>query len=466
MTLTSGTKLGPYEIQSPLGAGGMGEVYRARDTRLDRVVAIKVLVSHLSSSAEFKQRMEREAKAISSLNHPGICHLYDIGSQDGTDYLVMEFLEGQTLADRLRSGPLALAEVYRIGIALADALAFAHRTGILHRDLKPGNIMLQTLAKDVANDPTTWHMDVAASNDGLLLYGTGSGDYGTLQLFWVDRTTQKQSTIAAGLTNVNNYSLSPQGGRIALEMDNGVSDIWVQDIARGVRTRLTFGPIYNNGPRWSPDGKWIVYTSNRNGRFQLFRKPSDGGGAEEELLSDDQLLYPSDWSQDGKYILYGRGIPGTQDIWALPLEGERKPFRVVPTTPSTFRNEPKLSPDGRWLAYASNESGSEQIYVAGFKGGTGKWQVSSNGGLHPAWSRDGKEVYFANTGNSVWAVPVKEVDGALQFGAPRADINNWSAPDPYFQVSPDGKKMLLYQVSQQVSDAITVVTNFASALKQ
>jgi serine/threonine protein kinase len=142
MALTSGTKLGPYEIQSTLGAGGMGEVYRALDTRLDRTVAVKVLASHLSASAELKQRMEREARAISSLNHPNICHLYDIGSQDGADYLVMEFLEGETLAERVRRGALPLHEVFKVGIAVAEALAFAHRSGIVHRDLKPGNIML------------------------------------------------------------------------------------------------------------------------------------------------------------------------------------------------------------------------------------------------------------------------------------------------------------------------------------
>src|SRR2546425_596932 len=142
MALTAGTKLGPYEILAMLGAGGMGEVYRALDTRLDRTVAVKVLASHLSSSPELKQRMEREAKAISSLNHPHICHLYDIGSQDGTDYLVMEFLEGETLAERLRKGAMPLNEVLKIGIAVAEALAVAPRQGIVHRDLKPGNIML------------------------------------------------------------------------------------------------------------------------------------------------------------------------------------------------------------------------------------------------------------------------------------------------------------------------------------
>src|SRR5277367_2061757 len=137
MALTSGTKLGPYEIESQLGTGGMGEVYRARDTRLDRTVAIKVLASHLSSSPGLKQRMEREARAISSLNHPNICHLYDIGSQDGTDYLVMEFLEGETLAARLRKGALPLTETLAIGSTIAEALAVAHRQGIVHRDLKP-----------------------------------------------------------------------------------------------------------------------------------------------------------------------------------------------------------------------------------------------------------------------------------------------------------------------------------------
>src|SRR6202020_944900 len=114
MPLATGTKLGPYEVQSPLGAGGMGEVYRALDTRLDRTVAIKVLASHLSSSPELKQRMEREARSISSLNHPHICQLYDIGSQNGADYLVMEFLEGETLAERLKKGALPLAEIYQI----------------------------------------------------------------------------------------------------------------------------------------------------------------------------------------------------------------------------------------------------------------------------------------------------------------------------------------------------------------
>jgi eukaryotic-like serine/threonine-protein kinase len=142
MALTAGTKLGPYEILAPLGAGGMGEVYRARDTRLDRTVAVKVLASHLSSNPELKQRFEREAKSISALNHPRICGLYDVGSQGGIEYLVMEFLEGETLAERLRRGMPSLKETLKVGMEVSEALEVAHRAGITHRDLKPGNIML------------------------------------------------------------------------------------------------------------------------------------------------------------------------------------------------------------------------------------------------------------------------------------------------------------------------------------
>src|SRR5467141_4605896 len=142
MPLAQGTKFGPYEIQTPLGAGGMGEVNRARDTRLERSVAIKILPPHLSDDPTLRQRFEREAKAISSLNHPHICVLHDVGRQDGTDFLVMEYLEGETLAKRLEKGPLPLAQALQFGIQIADALDKAHRNGVVHRDLKPGNIML------------------------------------------------------------------------------------------------------------------------------------------------------------------------------------------------------------------------------------------------------------------------------------------------------------------------------------
>ncbi|MGB6546945.1 MAG: serine/threonine-protein kinase, partial [Candidatus Acidiferrales bacterium] len=142
MPLANGTKLGPYEIVAPLGAGGMGEVYRARDTRLDREVAIKILPAHLSSEPQRRERFEREARAVSALNHPHICALYDVGREGDTDYLVMELVEGETLAARIEKGALPPDQVLRLGSEIADALDKAHRLGITHRDLKPGNIML------------------------------------------------------------------------------------------------------------------------------------------------------------------------------------------------------------------------------------------------------------------------------------------------------------------------------------
>jgi serine/threonine protein kinase/Tol biopolymer transport system component len=186
MVLTAGTKLGPYEIQSPLGAGGMGEVYRAHDTRLGRDVAIKVLPSHLGSDPNLKARFEREAKAISALSHPHICHLYDIGSQGGTDYLVMELLEGETLADRLKKGPLPLKHALQYGAEIAQALEIAHGNGIVHRDLKPGNIMLTKsgaklldfgLAKPAPNVATMASGSIATMSKPLTMEGTIVGTF-------------------------------------------------------------------------------------------------------------------------------------------------------------------------------------------------------------------------------------------------------------------------------------------------
>jgi serine/threonine protein kinase len=183
MTLVPGTRLGPYEIVAPLGAGGMGEVYRARDTRLDRTVAVKILPQGLAATAESRERFDHEARAISSLNHPHICHLYDVGHQNGTDFLVMEYLEGESLATRLERGALPVSELLRIGIEVADALDKSHRQGVVHRDLKPGNLMLTksgaklldfglaksvaSLAGDLSSSPTQtvlWPRPPAATN--------------------------------------------------------------------------------------------------------------------------------------------------------------------------------------------------------------------------------------------------------------------------------------------------------------
>ena len=142
MSLATGTRLGPYEIVAPIGEGGMGEVYKATDTRLDRTVAIKVLSGHLAGDPDLRERFDREARAISALNHPNICALYDVGHQNDVDFLVMEYLEGEPLSTRLQRGGLPIADVLRYGTETASALDKAHRAGIVHRDLKPGNVVI------------------------------------------------------------------------------------------------------------------------------------------------------------------------------------------------------------------------------------------------------------------------------------------------------------------------------------
>lgn len=199
MTLTAGTKLGPYEITSALGAGGMGEVYRARDTRLDRTVAIKVLPDHLGSRAELRERFDREARTVASLNHPHICILHDIGQQDGINYLVMEYLEGETLAQRLKKGPLSLEQVLRYAIEIADGLDKAHRKGITHRDLKPSNVMLTKsgtklldfgLAKLKASPAASSLSQLPTANDAITAQGT---ILGTLQYMAPEQLEGKEA---------------------------------------------------------------------------------------------------------------------------------------------------------------------------------------------------------------------------------------------------------------------------------
>jgi len=324
----------------------------------------------------------------------------------------------------------------------------------------------QSLANGVVDDVSTWHMDASASNNGLLVLGSGgTADW---QLVWMDRNGKQIGTVADKLTNLQTARISPQGDRIALQIDTGMNDIWVLDLARGVRTRLTFGPVANTFPVWSPDGKWIAYTSDRDGHSNLYRKSSDGSGAEERLQTDEQVTVVSDWSRDGKYLFYSRGPAGDNwEIWTLPLEGERKPSLVVPRAANSFSADGHLSPNGHWLAYASGESGATEVYVVAFGGGQGKWQVSTNQGFAPHWSRDGKELYYFNQASrTVFAVSVKETNGALQFGAAQALATSQASQQNFYDVSPDGQKILLNLVSQQVNQSVPVVTNFTEELKK
>jgi eukaryotic-like serine/threonine-protein kinase len=884
MAILPGRRLGPYEILTAIGAGGMGEVYKARDTRLDRTVAIKVLATHLAGQTELRERFEREAKTIASLNHPHICTLYDTGHQDGTDFLVMEYLEGDTLAQRLLKGPLPLDQVLRYSIEISDALDKAHRIRVTHRDLKPGNIMLtksgtklldfglaklkqeaapvngqltelptirdpltaqgtllgtlqymapeQVEGKDVdartdifvfgavvyematgkkafegksqasliakiletdpppmsslrpmtppaldrvvkkclakesekrwqaasdvcdelkwiaeggsqageagrvlagrrrweraswllavtfflllmasgaawwqastrrpppmyfhtsvpfpandlalspdgrmlamvaysaqANNFVLWTNEVGGRNtsslngtqgasypfwspdgkfigffadgklkkvdvsgvqvqvlcdapngrggawnrggvivfspdaiaglfrvtssggspveitkvdtsrfetshrwpvflpdgkhflylganfaghlennaiflgsldsqDGRLLVSTSanaafaepgylvylrdktlvaqpfdrrsyvlSGEAHTLsdevlyfpsvnravfsvssgevlvtqtgkgaslsQLTWFDRSGTPVSTVGMP-GSYGNVRLSPDGRRVAADQtdpDGRNIDVWVHEPARGATTRLTFDPSLHQAPVWSPDGKQILFSSNRKlGFFHLYLKNADGSSSEDDVadLGDGLLVNAWDWSRDGKNVLVRKG----NELWYLSWpERVAKPLLQAKWT---ARNA-QFSPDGRWMAYASNETGSMEVYVSSFPTGNGKWQVSSAGGQEPRWRQDGKELFYLSAEGMMMAVAVT-AGASFEAGSPVALFQTHrrqpvSSEDVFsYDVSGGGQRFLIItKVDEATAAPLSILLNWVSEMEK
>jgi serine/threonine protein kinase len=896
--LISGTRLGPYEIQSLIGSGGMGEVYKARDTRLDRTVAIKILSPELAEDPHFRERFEREARAISQLNHPNICTLYDvghIGRVDGADrpsgaeggYLVMEFVEGETLAERLTQGPLPLDQALAYAVQLSDALDKAHRKGIVHRDLKPGNVMVTKagvkvldfglaeqpaqslapgwadaatrttpvgapgtvfgtlqylapeqlegkdsdartdifacgavifemvtgrkafegdsrasviaaimrhdppsigavqpsappalehvvstcLAKDpderwqnaadltrelrwiatlgskslaapvaarpatdvrvwmtisallglttlglvayqflrppspelsvlrtsillpegerfppaspiggigrfalspdgrrmafVATDPNGnqmlwmrpldslsaaplpgtegasspfWSPDsrriafvaqgqlktvdptdgsvvvVAApafnatgawNRDNVILFtptaasplhsvpvsggtsrpvttldksagdllhrnpcflpdgrhflyvvvgarkggstgaravyvgsldGSGPGrllidnastarysqghvifgrdatlmaqpldvarlaltgeprpiaeqvelngpasaafsvsDVSALayqpaasqgsQLVWFDRDGRQVGTVGDA-AQYGDLELSPDGRQAAVSvLDPAINarDLWVFDVARGVRTRFTFDRADEQSPIWSTDGVRIFFSSNRRGHFDLYQKMASGVATEELVYTDSAEKYPTSMSPDGRSMLFWGFDPDGASLSVLPLTGEPKPalFLGSPVGPG------RLSPNGRFVAYSSSESGRSEIYVVPFPVPSRKWQISSAGGSLPRWRHDGKEIFYIARDNKLMAVTVDSDRSAIEVGPERPLLEARPVgPRSFYDVSPDGRRFLVNSLrSESLSSSITIVQNWNAALK-
>lgn len=262
-------------------------------------------------------------------------------------------------------------------------------------------------------------------------------------------------------------ALSPDGKRLAVTVvsSSGSADIWVFELERGVRTRFTFGGGFGS-PVWSPDGRNLVFYDFHPGHFGLYIKPADGSGSEQTLLSSDVPVIPQAWSRDGKFLAYSRNDPKTNfDVWILPLTGDRKPFPFV-QTPYTELN-PKFSPDGKWIAYQSDESGRSEVYVAPFPGPGGKWQISSAGGTQPVWSRDGREVYFFSPAYQMMAAAIRASGASLQPGnaVPLFTPAARNYPSGVYDVDAKGR-FLINIGAEETSEPLTLVQNWDAELKK
>ena len=310
---------------------------------------------------------------------------------------------------------------------------------------------------------------VSSSAGGVILYRAGPS-IAPHAFVWYDRSGRPLETVAGSdFASSFHSSLSPDGSRLAASRTEGTSDIWLLDMKRGVTSRLTSHPAFELSPEWSPDGRRIAFTSNRRGPSQwaLFMKAVDGSG-EEEVLVDLGLATtsPTDWSRDGRFILYAMVPPNTpRDIWALSLEGERRRFPVLET--NFNETNAQFSPDGKWIAYQSDESGRVEIYVQPFPGPGRKVRISVNGGVQARWRRDGKELFYLGSDNRLMAVPVQlDTRGEnVDVGTPVPLFPTRLAGEPrndsarHYMVSPDGQRFLLDTLTE-VSIPITVVLNW------
>ena len=422
MGLASGTKLGPYEIAAPLGAGGMGEVYRARDTRLDRTVAVKILPSHLSSHPDARQRFEREARVISSLSHPNICHLYDVGCQDGVDFLVMEFLEGETLADRLRKGPLATEHLLRYALEICEGLEKAHKSGVIHRDLKPGNIMLTKagaklmdfgLAKalqEVRPPSSGLTVTIASSKADQPLTAQGAV-VGTFQYISPEQLEGKDADQRSDI-----FAL----GAVLYEMATGKRAFEGRTTASVIAAVLERdpAPISAAQPASPPALDRVVKTC-------IAKDPEERFQSVHDLKL--QLKWMGDGVASGSYAApYLPGVRGVRASRWLPwliaalamiavvvlgimLSGSagNKPLIRTQIAPSeklqfNFVNDtggpPEISPDGTRIVFSARSGGKTQLFLRSMSQSTPQVLPGTEDAIFPFWSADGREVGFFQAG--------------------------------------------------------------------
>ena len=408
MPLQAGTRLGPYEIVSLMGAGGMGEVYRARDTRLDRTVAVKVLAPELAGDAEFRARFAHEAKAISALNHPHICGLFDIGRDHETEYLVLELLEGETLAARLERGALPLAQVLRFGIEIADALAAAHRHGIVHRDLKPANIMLTAAGTKLLDFGLAKHT-VGAPGQALSMLATAPGTgtaqgtiIGTLQYMAPEQIQGAPADARTDIFAFGSILHEMATGRRAFEASTQASliaKILASDVpAVSMLTPLApplFDHVVQGCLAKEPADRWqAAHDVNLQLQWiQAHGSQADRGGTVASRTSSSWLL----WIASAAAVLLAATVLALLQ-WPSSAVAPRRPIRFEVAPPLNMQLDEfdavAISPDGQHLVFTATVDGLRQLVRRDLASDELVVMPGTQGAGYPFWSPDSRSIAF------------------------------------------------------------------------
>jgi eukaryotic-like serine/threonine-protein kinase len=355
---------------------------------------------------------------------------------------------------------------------VAGEILFLRQSTLMAQPFDVKRLELTGEASPVA-DPVdeaelTLYSMFSASGNGLLAYMEGTSN-ASRELLWLDRSGRKVGEVPGADTYMS-PRISPDGKRILYTLVAPWYEVWSYDMSLGVKTRLTFGTSSGRAQMsavWSPDGQRIAYMSIRAGKWGLYEKAADGSGNEEVLMEDTQpIKYMNDWSPDGKYLAFQQALQGVNEIWLLPLTGERKP---IPFLQSQFTaNLSSFSPDGKWLAYCSTESGEQKVYVVPFPLPGGKWQVSPGGGCYARWRRDGKELFYLSSDNRIMAAEVKRDGSSFAIGAvkPLFETRVYRSTFGGYDVTADGQRFIICYEPGHPNVAITLVENWDSDLKK
>ncbi|HEU4869630.1 MAG TPA: protein kinase [Pyrinomonadaceae bacterium] len=325
------------------------------------------------------------------------------------------------------------------------------------------------IAEPIGYEVASFQTFFSVSQNGVLAFS--SSNTGRTLPTWLDRSGKEIGVLGEPSNYIRPW-LSPDGKRIAVDGTDAQAnrDIWLIDLVTGKSTRFTFDAGQDLFPVWSRDGSRIVFASDRQGPRNLYAKMATGAGEEQLLLKTDANTYPSDWSEDGRYLLYIVTDPKTRsDVWVLPMFGDQKPFPLLQS--AAAERAARFSPDGRWIAYVSDASGVNQVYVQAFPDSGGKWQVSTNGAYYVEWRRDGKELFYVASDKKMIAVDVKGEGANFEASAPKPlfdlRIPAFNAASAQFAVTRDGQKFLIISMFGEITSApIAVVTNWTGDVKR